>query len=163
LNQRSFLQNFSFVGLFSCSEPRGHKVSLKPHTEATRKDPDQKKIPRASFDLLNLCAKFQGHILTRSTLNREATRPQKATFAHVWSSTKNKIYLWWFQSRIFQSSIRSKSARIKTKAEKAMILIIVKTLCTLSTLVLIRFEHIYFELKAEILVMGFIFNFSLKN
>ncbi len=36
-----------------------------------------KKNSSASFDLLNLCAKFLDHILTRSTLNREATRPPK--------------------------------------------------------------------------------------
>ncbi len=76
LNQGSPLQNFSFLSLPSRSEPRKHKVSLKPHTEATRKDPDPKKIPRTSFGVLNLCAKFQDHILTGSILNREATRPR---------------------------------------------------------------------------------------
>ncbi len=75
LNQQSSLQNFSFPSLPSRSEPRDHKVSLKPHSEATRKDPDQKKIPRASFDVLDLCAKFQSHISTESTLNRGTTTP----------------------------------------------------------------------------------------
>ncbi len=43
LNQGSSLQNFSFPSLPSCSEPRDHKVSLKPHSKAIRKDPDPKK------------------------------------------------------------------------------------------------------------------------
>jgi hypothetical protein len=73
LSQGSSLQNFSFPSLPSLSEPRDHKVSLKPHTEATRKDPDPKKIPRASFGLLNLCAEFQDHISTGSTSNRGTT------------------------------------------------------------------------------------------
>jgi hypothetical protein len=77
LNQGSCLQNFSFPSLPSRSEPRDHKVSLKPHSEATRKDPHPKKIPRASFDVLDLCAKFQNHILTGSTLNRGTTRPPR--------------------------------------------------------------------------------------
>jgi hypothetical protein len=77
LNQWSSLQNFSFLSLPSRSEPRDHKVSLKPHTEATRKDPDPKKIPRVSFNVLNLCAKFQDHILTGSTSNRRCTRPPR--------------------------------------------------------------------------------------
>ncbi len=81
LNQGSCLLNFSFVSLSSRSEPRDHKVSLEPHTEATRKDPDPKKITRASFDFLNLCAKFQNHILTGSILNRGTTRPPGTTFA----------------------------------------------------------------------------------
>jgi hypothetical protein len=38
------MQNFSFPSLSSRSEPRSHKISLEPHTEATRKDPDPKKI-----------------------------------------------------------------------------------------------------------------------
>ncbi len=75
MNQGSCLQNFSFPSLPSRSEPRDRKVYLKTHTEATRKNPDPKKIPRASFDVLNLCAKFQDHILTGSTLNRGTTRP----------------------------------------------------------------------------------------
>jgi hypothetical protein len=66
------MQNFSFVSLSSRFEPRSHKISLEPHTEATRKDPDPEKIPRASFDLLNLCAKFQSHIWTGSTSIKEA-------------------------------------------------------------------------------------------
>jgi hypothetical protein len=45
---------------------------LEPHYEATRNDPDPEKIPRVSFDLLNLCAKFQSHIWTGSTSIREA-------------------------------------------------------------------------------------------
>jgi hypothetical protein len=49
---------------------------LKPHSEATRKDPDPKKIPKASFNVLDLCAKFQDHILTGSTLNRDHKTPQ---------------------------------------------------------------------------------------
>ncbi len=71
LNQGSSLQNFRFVGLSSRSEPRGHKPSFELHTEATRKD------PRASFGILNLCAKFQDHILTGSILSREAKWPPK--------------------------------------------------------------------------------------
>jgi hypothetical protein len=77
LSQGSSLQSFSFPSLPSRSEPRDHEVSLEPHSEATRKDPDQKKIPRVSFDVLNLCAKFQNHILTRSTLNRGTTKPPR--------------------------------------------------------------------------------------
>jgi hypothetical protein len=77
LNQGSCLQNFSFPSLPSRSEPRDHEVSLKLHSEATRKDPDPKKIPRALFDVLNLCAKFQDHILTGSTSNRGTTRPPR--------------------------------------------------------------------------------------
>ncbi len=64
LSQEISLQNFSFPSISSRSEPRDHKVYLKPHSEATRKDPDPKKIPRASFDILNQGAKFQGHIST---------------------------------------------------------------------------------------------------
>jgi hypothetical protein len=77
LNQGSCLQNFSFVGLSSRSEPRDHMVSLKPHSEATRKDPNPKKNSRASFDVLDLCVKFQDHILTGSTSNRRTTRPPR--------------------------------------------------------------------------------------
>jgi hypothetical protein len=43
MNQGSSLQNFSFPSFSSRSEPRLHKVSLEPHCEATRKDPDPKK------------------------------------------------------------------------------------------------------------------------
>ncbi len=75
--QGSYLQNFSFPSLPSRSEPRDHKVSLKPHSEATRKDPDPKKNSRASFNVFDLCDKFQGHILTRSTSNRRTTRPPR--------------------------------------------------------------------------------------
>jgi hypothetical protein len=72
------MQNFSFPSLSSRSEPiRDHKVSLKPNSDATRNDPNLKKIPRASFGHYNLCAKFQDHILTGNTLNRGTT------FAHV--------------------------------------------------------------------------------
>jgi hypothetical protein len=77
LNRGSCLQNFSFPSLPSRSEPRDHKVCLKPHSEATRKDPDPKKIARASFNVLNLCAKFQDHILTGSTSNRGTTTPPR--------------------------------------------------------------------------------------
>ncbi len=77
LNQGSCLENFSFSSLISRSEPRDHKVSLKPHSGATRKDPDPKRIPRASFDVLDLCAKFQDHTLTGSTSNRGTTRPPR--------------------------------------------------------------------------------------
>ncbi len=76
LNQGSCLQNFSFPSLPSRSEPRDHKASLKPHSEATRKDLTQKKIPRASIDVLALCAKFQDHILTGSTSNHKTPQGQ---------------------------------------------------------------------------------------
>jgi hypothetical protein len=66
------MQNFSFVSLSNRSEPRDHKISLEPYFEATRKDPDPKKISRASIDILNLCVKFQDHIWTGSTSIREA-------------------------------------------------------------------------------------------
>jgi hypothetical protein len=82
MNQESSLQNFSFPSLSSRSEPTLHKVSLEPLCEATRKDPDPKKIPRASFGLLNLCAKFQDHISTGSTLIRRVSRPLRF---HVWA------------------------------------------------------------------------------
>jgi hypothetical protein len=77
MNQGISLQNFSFPSLSSRSEPTLHKVSLEPHCEATRKDPDPKKIPRASFGLLNLCAEFQDHISTGRTLTRRCTRPPR--------------------------------------------------------------------------------------
>jgi hypothetical protein len=83
LNQGSSLQNFSFVSLSIRSEPRDHKASLKPHTEATRKDPDPKQNPSACFGFLNMCANFQGHILTGSILNRGTTRPPGTIYAHV--------------------------------------------------------------------------------
>ncbi len=75
LNQGSSLQSLSFPSFSSRSEPRDHKVSLEPYCEAIRKDPDPKKIPRASFGFPNLCANFLDHILTGSTLNRGTTRP----------------------------------------------------------------------------------------
>ncbi len=77
LNQQSSLQNFRFKTLSTCSEQTCHKISLGPHFGVTRKDPDPKKIPRASFDLINLCAKFHSHILTESASNRRVTRPLK--------------------------------------------------------------------------------------
>jgi hypothetical protein len=54
--------------LSSFSQSRCKIFPLESHFEATRKDPDPKKIPRAYFDLLNLCAKFQSHS-TGSTSN----------------------------------------------------------------------------------------------
>ncbi len=68
MNEGSPLQNFSFVGLPSRSEPSRHKISLEPYSGATRKDPDPRKIPGSLFDLLNLYAKFQLNSLTLSTL-----------------------------------------------------------------------------------------------
>jgi hypothetical protein len=52
LNHGTSLQNFSFPSPSSSPEPRDHKVSLKPHSEATRKDPDLEKNPMVSFDIL---------------------------------------------------------------------------------------------------------------
>jgi hypothetical protein len=72
MNQGSSLRNFRFVGFSS----RSCKVfPLEPHFEATRKDPDPKKIPRAYFDLFNLRAKFQSHISTGSTSNPGVKKP----------------------------------------------------------------------------------------
>ncbi len=56
---------------------------LEPHFEATRKDPDPEKIPRAYFDLLNLCAKFQSHISTGSTSNLGVKNSPKCM---IWTS-----------------------------------------------------------------------------
>ncbi len=82
--------NFSFPSFSSRPEPRIHKVSLEPHCEATIKDPDPKKIPRASFGLLNLCAKFQDHILTGSTSNRGTIRSPRF---HVWACLHQTLSL----------------------------------------------------------------------
>jgi hypothetical protein len=60
---RKFL---TFRGKFENGNFKGHKISLELYFRATRKDPDQKKFPRASFELINLCAKFHSHILTGS-------------------------------------------------------------------------------------------------
>jgi hypothetical protein len=68
---RLFLENFKFKLRTSRSEPRS-KIYLKLHNEATRKDSDPKKAPRASFDLLNLCPEFHDHFSTGSTSIREA-------------------------------------------------------------------------------------------
>jgi hypothetical protein len=56
---------------------------LEPHFEATRNDPDPKKIPRAYFDLLNLCAKFQSHISTENTSNPSVKNTPKCM---IWTS-----------------------------------------------------------------------------
>ncbi len=96
-------QNFSFVSLSSRSESRGHKLSLEPHTEATSKDPGPKEIPRASFDVLNLCAKFQDHISTGSTLNREAIRPHKGQICACLIQTRYAIIIFFW--RIWTGSI----------------------------------------------------------
>jgi hypothetical protein len=98
MNQGSSLQNFSFPSLSSHSEPTLHKVSLKPHYKATRKDPDPKKIPRASFGLLNLCAKFLDNISTGSTLTRRVTRPPRF---HVWACLLYSNTSWSFQRIMF--------------------------------------------------------------
>jgi hypothetical protein len=73
LSQGSSLQSLSSFQSLRTQRPQG----LEPYCEATRKDPDPKKIQRASFDLTNLCANFQDHILTGSTLNRGTTRPPR--------------------------------------------------------------------------------------
>ncbi len=91
MNQWSSLQNFSFSSLSSRSEPTLHKVSLEPPCEATRKDPDPKKIPRTSFGLLNVCAEFQDHISTGSTLTRRCTRPPRF---HVWACLSLTILIY---------------------------------------------------------------------
>jgi hypothetical protein len=59
LNQGSCLQNFSFPSLSSRSESRGHKVSLEPHTETTRKDPDPKKFPGPHLTSLTCVPNFR--------------------------------------------------------------------------------------------------------
>ncbi len=74
----SSLQSFSFVSLFSCSQSTGKVFPLEPHFEATRKFPGPKKIPRAYFDLLHLCAKFYPKRLTLSASNPQAKNPPKA-------------------------------------------------------------------------------------
>jgi hypothetical protein len=76
MNEGSSLQNFSFPSFSSRSEPRDHKVSLKPHSEATRKDPDPKKIPRASFDFLNLCAISGSYLDGKYLKQRDHKTPQ---------------------------------------------------------------------------------------
>jgi hypothetical protein len=67
MNEGSYLQSFSFSTLSNRSKPSRHESSFEPNFEATRKDPDPKKIPGSSFALLNQCAKFQSEILTLST------------------------------------------------------------------------------------------------
>ncbi len=84
----SSLRNFRFVGLPSRSESRCKVFPLEPHFEATRNDPDPKKIPRAYFDLLNLCAKFQSHISTESTSNPSVKNTPKCM---IWTSLVKMI------------------------------------------------------------------------
>jgi hypothetical protein len=79
----SSLRNFIFIGLLSRSQPRYKVFSLEPRFEAIRKDPDPQKIPRAYFDLLNLCAKYQSHTSTGSTSNRGVKNPPKCM---IWTS-----------------------------------------------------------------------------
>ncbi len=94
LNQQSSLQNFRFPTLSTCSEQTCHKIYLGTHFGVTRKDPDPEKIPRASFDLINLCAKFHSHILTESASNRRVTRPLKCQicppllYGHIYHDIK---------------------------------------------------------------------------
>ncbi len=67
INESNSLQNFRFPSHSSRSKPSRHESSFKPNFEATRKDPDPKKIPGSSFDFLNQCAEFRTEILTLST------------------------------------------------------------------------------------------------
>jgi hypothetical protein len=70
----SSLQNFRFLCLSIGSQSAGKVFPLEPHFEATRKDIDPKKIPRAYFSFLNLCTKFYPERLTLSALNPQAIR-----------------------------------------------------------------------------------------
>ncbi len=67
MTEGSSLQNFSFPSFSNRSNSSRHESSSEPNSEATRKDPDPKKIPGSSFALLNQCAKFKPKILTLST------------------------------------------------------------------------------------------------
>jgi hypothetical protein len=53
INEGSSLQNFSFPALSNRPNSSRHKSSSEPNSEATRKDPDPKKIPESSFTLVN--------------------------------------------------------------------------------------------------------------
>jgi hypothetical protein len=57
---------------FQKSNSAGKVFPLEPHFEATRKFSGPKKIPRAYFDLLHLCAKFYPKRLTLSASNPQA-------------------------------------------------------------------------------------------
>ncbi len=83
LNQGSCLQNFSFPSLPSRSEPRDHKVSLKPHSEATRKDPDPKKIRGPHLTSLTCVPNFR--VISRLKLPQTEgpQDPPGTKFAHA--------------------------------------------------------------------------------
>ncbi len=76
LNQGSCLQN-SASHLFPVAQNPGTTRFLWSPIVRPPKKSWPKKNPRASFDVLNLCAKFQDHILTGSTLNRGTTKPPR--------------------------------------------------------------------------------------
>ncbi len=59
MNQGSSLQNISFPSLSSRSKLRLHNVSLEPHCEATRKDPDLKKIREPHLASLTCVPNFK--------------------------------------------------------------------------------------------------------
>jgi hypothetical protein len=83
------MQNFSFVGLFSRSEPRSHKIFLEPHTEATRKDPGPNKNPRASLICVPNFKVISGLEVPQIEKKND---PPKATFGHVcFKDTLTKI------------------------------------------------------------------------
>jgi hypothetical protein len=66
-----------FQSLFSCSQSPGKIFLLEPHFKATRNFSGPKKIPRAYFDLLHLCAKIYPKRLTLSASNPQAKKPPK--------------------------------------------------------------------------------------
>ncbi len=82
MNEGSSRQSFSFPSLSNRSNSSRHERSIELNSEASRKDPDLRKDPGSSFALLNLCAKFQDNISTRSTLTRADKRPPNR---HIWT------------------------------------------------------------------------------
>ncbi len=77
------MQNFSFLGLSSRLEPRSHKISLEPHTEATIKDPDPKKFRGPLLTSLICVPNFKVLSGREVPQLEKPNDPPKATFGHV--------------------------------------------------------------------------------
>jgi hypothetical protein len=74
IESRKLPAKFQLYRSFQSPRIQGSHVFFNAILKPPGKILTQKKIPRISFDDFTLCAKFQDHSLTGSTLNRRATR-----------------------------------------------------------------------------------------
>ncbi len=79
------MQNFSSVGLSSRSEPRSHKISSEPITEATRKDPDPKKFRGPLLTSLICMPSFK---VISGLEVPQLEKPNDPPKSHIWTCLK---------------------------------------------------------------------------